>query len=93
MASSRNGTVLFVSLMILLLISTGIQHGYAKEGVKAYCERIRSRSAPHDICKKKNGNAVCKEKCWTIEKYQNGRCLILPKTTKLDCYCYHFDQC
>ncbi|KAL9300552.1 hypothetical protein AtEden1_Chr2g0244051 [Arabidopsis thaliana] len=34
MASSRNGTVLFVSLMILLLISTGIQHGYAKEGVK-----------------------------------------------------------
>ncbi|AEC07602.1 Defensin-like (DEFL) family protein [Arabidopsis thaliana] len=84
MASSKNGTVLFVSLMILLLISTG---------VKAYCERVRSRSAPHDICKKKNGNAVCKEKCWTIEKYQNGRCLILPKTTKLDCYCYHFDQC
>ncbi|EFH55031.1 hypothetical protein ARALYDRAFT_320269 [Arabidopsis lyrata subsp. lyrata] len=82
MASSVNGVVFVVSLMIVLLIST----------VTTYCEKIRSRSAPHDICKKKNGNALCKETCWIRETYQNGRCLILPKTTKLDCYCYHFDD-
>ncbi|KAG7572046.1 hypothetical protein ISN44_As09g004430, partial [Arabidopsis suecica] len=90
MASSVNGVVFVVSLMIVLLISTGIQNGYA-EKVTTYCEKIRSKTAPHDICKKKNGNAVCKETCFTRESYNNGRCLILPKTTKLDCYCYHFD--
>ncbi|CAL9233851.1 unnamed protein product [Arabidopsis halleri] len=82
MASSVNGVVFVVNLMIVLLILT----------VTTYCEKIRSRSAPRDICKKKNGNALCKETCWIRETYQNGRCLFLPKTTKLDCFCYHFDD-
>ncbi|CAA0370956.1 unnamed protein product [Arabidopsis thaliana] len=82
--------VVYVLLILFILFI-----GYAICDVckkSTYCEKVRSKTAPRDVCKKSNGNALCKKTCWTIEKYVNGKCLILPKTTNLDCYCYHYDN-
>ncbi|AEC07605.1 Defensin-like (DEFL) family protein [Arabidopsis thaliana] len=76
--------VVYVLLILFIL--------FIRHATTTYCEKVRSKTAPRDVCKKSNGNALCKKTCWTIEKYVNGKCLILPKTTNLDCYCYHYDN-
>ncbi|KAL0692049.1 hypothetical protein Bca4012_059233 [Brassica carinata] len=90
MAISANGIMFAVIVMLFLLISTEIENGHAQTS-NHYCKKTRSKLAARDTCTKKNGDALCKTSC-KHEYIINGSCLILPKTTKKDCYCYHFDD-
>ncbi|CAF1859475.1 unnamed protein product [Brassica oleracea var. botrytis] len=89
MASSVN-SVVFVVFLMILLISTEIQNGHAQRQ-HIYCEKVRSKTAPPDTCNKKDADALCKNTCWTRETYIEGKCLLLPKTTKKACYCWQFN--